>query len=394
VADAGPDQTVEEGVTVTLDCSNSTDPENRIVSYSWVQTGGTQIDLSDPDAARLTFISPSVGTSSGEALTFKLTVTDDGGLKASDNCIVNVTWVNETPVAEAGPGQTVDEWTTVVLDGSNSIDPDDGVYSYSWKQIEGPSVTLMNKNAAQASFVAMDVGPSGTSLKFQLTVTDLGGLKAVDTVVVNVTWVNQPPQAEIGSDQTKNSGESVTLDGSLSSDPDDGIASFRWKQTSGPPVTLSDPTAVQATFAAPAVDSQGTVLTFALTITDNGGLASTDTCTVNVEENTGPDLSGNWSRFSRIGRRISGTLRVTNNGKEDAGKFSTAFYLSDDGKTLGALIIKSTLQKLLVGKATSLSFSYMCSGNPAGKYVIAVIDSSSQISEVAEMNNTVVRSIH
>ena len=49
----------------------------------------------------------------------------------------------------------------------------------------------------------------------------------------------------------------VTLNGSNSSDPDNGIASYEWTQISGPLVTLSDNTGAQPTFTAPDVDING-----------------------------------------------------------------------------------------------------------------------------------------
>jgi hypothetical protein len=72
----------------------------------------------------------------------------------------------------------VDEVTTVILDGSNSSDPDDGIESYRWKQVAGPSVTLSNPQAAKPTFLAPNVSEGGTSLTFELTVTDSGGLQS------------------------------------------------------------------------------------------------------------------------------------------------------------------------------------------------------------------------
>jgi hypothetical protein len=96
VADAGPDQTIDEGVTVTLDGSNSYDPDGAVVAYSWTQTAGTSVTLSDATAVQPNFTAPDVGQY-GESLTFQLTVTDNSGLQSTDTCIVNVTWVNEPP---------------------------------------------------------------------------------------------------------------------------------------------------------------------------------------------------------------------------------------------------------------------------------------------------------
>jgi hypothetical protein len=205
--------------------------------------------------------------------------------------IANFQEANDPPVANAGEDQTVDEGTTVTLDGSASDDPDGQIASYLWTQTAGTSVTLSDSSAVQPTFTAPNVDEDGEALTFQLTVTDNGGLQDSDTCIVNVTSANQPPTADAGPDQTVDEGVTVTLDGSNSSDPDDGIASYLWTQTTGTSVTLSDSSAVQPTFTAPNVDEDGEALTFKVTVTDNGGLQSSDTCIVNVT-NVGGDDSG------------------------------------------------------------------------------------------------------
>jgi hypothetical protein len=192
------------------------------------------VTLSSTTAAQPTFTAPNVGPS-GESLTFQLTVTDSGGLQSTDTCIVNVTWINLPPTADAGPDQTVNEGVTVALDGFNSTDPDDGIASYGiasylWTQTGGTPVTLSSTTAAQPTFTAPNVGPSGESLTFQLTVTDSGGLQSTDTCIVKVSSVNLPPVADAGPDQIANEGDTITLDGSNSTDPDDGIASYLWER--------------------------------------------------------------------------------------------------------------------------------------------------------------------
>ena len=94
--------------------------------------------------------------------------------------------------------------------------------------------------------------------------------------------VNLPPLADAGSYEYVKQGDTVTLDGSYSTDPDDGIATYQWTQLSGTPVTLSDPTAVQCIFTAPTVGPDGETLTFQLTVADHGGLQSQASCDVNV----------------------------------------------------------------------------------------------------------------
>jgi len=103
--------------------------------------------------------------------------------------------------------------------------------------------------------------------------------------VRNVARTNQNigPTADPGPDQTVSSGNTVTLDGSGSYDPDYGIPFYSWTQTEGTAVTLSDATAVKPSFTAPGVDSAET-LTFELKVTDNGAKTSTDTCKITVNK--------------------------------------------------------------------------------------------------------------
>jgi lysophospholipase L1-like esterase len=91
VANAGPQQQVCEGDTVTLDASKSVDPNGTIVSYLWEQQpGGPSVTLSNPRVVRPTFTAPNVEIRR-ETLTFKLTVTDTDGLESTANVRI-VVW--------------------------------------------------------------------------------------------------------------------------------------------------------------------------------------------------------------------------------------------------------------------------------------------------------------
>ncbi len=286
IADAGPDQTVDEATQVTLSGLNSMDPDDGIASFQWRQLQGPSVIADSVSDDQVLFIAPNVDEQ-GQSLVFELTVTDYSGVSSVDTCIVNVSWVNAAPVAHAGNDQTVYGGETVFLNGSNSYDSDNGITDYQWVQRQGPEVTLSASGDMQPSFIAPDVDDGGASLVFELTVTDADGLQDTDTCVVTVAWENQPPVADAGPDFEVISGDQVTLDGSLSTDPDDGILGYQWKQTEGLPVSLSDSTALSPVFTAPEVDEDGAVLTFELIVTDVHGLQSTDNCQVFIQAQVG-----------------------------------------------------------------------------------------------------------
>jgi len=90
---------------------------------------------------------------------------------------------------------------------------------------------------------------------------------------------NRAPLANAGVDQVVRSGDSVTLDGSGSADPDGDALTYGWTQTGGVPVSFTRGLSV-TTFTAPASCGE---LTFTLTVTDTGGLHDTDTTVVTVD---------------------------------------------------------------------------------------------------------------
>jgi hypothetical protein len=282
VASAGPDQTVYPSKKkVILDGSSSADPEHAIVSYKWTQTRGPRVTLEHAGSARARFRIPDLG-SRDTSLTFRLTVTDRGGLTSDSDCMVNISHSNLPPIADAGPDRQAAAAAKITLDGSNSADPDDRIAAYKWIQKSGPRVNLTNRRAARLSFAAPAVGPEGATLAFELTVTDRGRLRARDRVMVQVVSQNLPPVAHARPDQTVNAGERVNLDGLGSTDPDGSVLTYQWSQLDGPAVTLSDPLGPNPSFAAPRKARRGASLTFRLIATDRQGLASRDTCIVNV----------------------------------------------------------------------------------------------------------------
>jgi len=88
MANAGSNQSIISGSTVTLDGTASSDPDGGISTYTWTQTGGTAVTLVGATTAQATFLAPTV--SAVETLTFSLVVTDNRGA-ASSPATVTVT---------------------------------------------------------------------------------------------------------------------------------------------------------------------------------------------------------------------------------------------------------------------------------------------------------------
>jgi YD repeat-containing protein len=97
---------------------------------------------------------------------------------------------NTAPTANAGPDQTINEGTTVTLNGSGSSDPNGTIARYVWRQIAGPTVALSNAGAVSPSFTAPRV-QSNTTLTFSLKVDD--GDYGVAQDDVNVLVINSDP---------------------------------------------------------------------------------------------------------------------------------------------------------------------------------------------------------
>jgi len=119
--------------------------------------------------------------------------------------------------------------------------------------------------------------------QFELKVTDNGGLSARDTMSVTVDSrpvTNHPPAANAGVDQTIIfPTNTINLDGSGSTDPDNNISSYLWTKISGPSsLTISNANVAQ-TQVTNLID--GTYL-FELKVTDAAGLFSKDTMQVTV----------------------------------------------------------------------------------------------------------------
>jgi hypothetical protein len=84
-ANAGADQSIEEGNTLTL-TGSGTDSDGTIASYAWSKISGGAATITSPSSATTTVTGLTAGN-----YTFRLTVTDNAGATAADDIAVTVT---------------------------------------------------------------------------------------------------------------------------------------------------------------------------------------------------------------------------------------------------------------------------------------------------------------
>jgi len=284
VAYAGVDQGITLPInSVTLNGTGSYDADGTIASYSWTKISGP---------AAFTIVNANANSTAVNGLVqgtyeFRLLVTDNNGATDDDTVSVTVYPVpppaNIPPVANAGPDQSITLPTNnVTLNGTGSSDADGTIASYTWNYISGPSTfTIVNANAASTSLTGLVQG----TYVFSLMVTDNNGATSLDNISIVVYPAppppNVPPVANAGADQSITlPTNSVTLNGTASSDADGNITTYSWTMIAGP----ASYTIVNAGGSSTAVNSlvQGTY-SFRLVVTDNSG--ATDNDTVNIAVN-------------------------------------------------------------------------------------------------------------
>jgi hypothetical protein len=87
-ADAGIDQTVDEKTLVHLSGAGSSDPDGDTLTFSWKQTGGPSVVLSEVSSVTPSFTAPKV--TNDTVLTFELKVADPFGGNSTDSVNIKV----------------------------------------------------------------------------------------------------------------------------------------------------------------------------------------------------------------------------------------------------------------------------------------------------------------
>ena len=301
-ANAGEDQTVNANTTVTLDGSESSDPDGDALTYAW--SGPDDIELTDADTDTATFTTTTAQI--GEPLTFTLTVTDPGGKSGSDDIEITVQQAavfffggggggggggtpptspgqqdpNSDPTANAGPDQHVPSGNnvTVNLDGSGSSDPDGDTLTYRWAKTGGTydgTASISIGNGETTSFTLPDDATVGETLIITLTVNDGKGGSDTDEVEIKV---NTPPTVTASATNTNVNRDATASLTATATDADSDSMTYQWVKTGGTytgQIQITGDTSLSASFTVPKAASGGQTIILTFTATDsNGGSGS------------------------------------------------------------------------------------------------------------------------
>ncbi len=335
IANAGDNQTVDEGTITQLNGTSSSDLNGDPLTYSWSQVGGIPVMLSDATMASPIFTSPS-GLLQNEVLSFELVV-NDGQLDSIADNVTVLTQIsvgsNVAPLATATassesteqtannaidniidgyPGDAYREWASAGQGAGAWINLNWG-RSYTIDRIiihdrpnlsdQITSATLTFSDGSSIDVGALDNTGAGYVITFTpkvissmlMTIDTVGiatdniGLAEIQVIGTPFNGGNLAPTALAGIDQTTNTSTLIQLDGSASSDPNGDMLTYQWTQVSGPLVTLSDPNMVNPIFTTPSSLTNDVVVGFELVVND--GLLNSFADQVNIYVNVASSIN-------------------------------------------------------------------------------------------------------
>jgi PKD repeat protein len=232
VADAGPDQTVEqtsaEGAMVTLNGTSSSDPDNDTLTYNWNWTGGSAA------GATPTALFPVGNT------TVTLMVADSQ-YNATDTVNIVVEVDATAPVVDAGPDVTVEQeshaGTQVVLTGT-ATDMVSTRFNFTWtengmvlKEEANVSETTLtytfNLGTHVVTLYATDDANNTGSDNVTVTVVDTTPPEICATATPNNLWSPDHKYVEVEATVTVydvcDPSPTLTLVSITSNEPDNGM---------------------------------------------------------------------------------------------------------------------------------------------------------------------------
>lgn len=288
VADAGVNQSVETGTTVTLTGAASSDADGNNLSYRWSLTtvpSSSGALLSNSSSAAPTFTADKDGS-----YTAQLIVNDGTVDSAPVTVVITSATTNSAPTANAGANQNVETGTTVTLSGAASSDPDGDTLTYHWSFTTVPGTSSATLNNSTGLSVTFQADQDGTYIA-QLIVNDGTVNSPAVTTTITAATTNSKPVADAGADQNVVFPATVNLNGSASTDADGDGLSYTWAFVSKPTTSsaaLNDPNVENPSFTADIAGS------YVVSLVVNDGFVDSTSASVTViasEPNIAPVAS-------------------------------------------------------------------------------------------------------
>jgi PKD repeat protein len=278
------------GDTVTLNASNSYDPDGAVVSYLWDFGDGSPIlNTTNPITTHI--------YSMGGNRPVVLTVVDNMGYS---NATFSLISVNKAPVAyfTNSPVSPI-VGQTVTFDASGSSDVRRSIANYTWNFGDGNTTTTTSTIIIHAHTIE-------GSYDVKLTVVDTGGYN--DTYIKTITVRNYPIAYFVLLPSSPIKNETTTFDASSTNPRGGTITLYLWDFGDGAQLNTTNPITTHTYLT---IGQYGVTLT----VIDSEGLSGAIFRTINVRDYPTPDFT--WSPTSPFAKEkvtFDASASVANSG--------------------------------------------------------------------------------
>ena len=333
-ANAGPDQTVEEGDRVDLDGTKSSDSDGTIKKWKWEGP----LELKDGDTSTPYFTAPTEGVT--KSYTFTLTVTDNDDATDSNDvkitvvpetrdCTINVSAAALSVAENAGVGTAMDRDVSVTAS-------DCGTLRYALKGTGSGDFSVSAAGAgdddARIKVAKRPNHEARDAYALKLTVSS-GSVSDTRDVDISVTDVNEAPRRNgtIGR-QTIQVGTPGSVD----------VANYFTDEDAGDRLTFTSESSATGRLTVNASGSPVKLTgvaagsaTVTVTARDRGGLTATQVFSVKVDPAPTPcgitvsDGALSVAENARVGDGVDGKVGITATG--DCGTLSYALTGTGSG---------------------------------------------------------------
>ena len=328
----GPD-IVNKNTLLTLDGSQSSDPNGDSLTHTWDFEDGT--------------------TKTGVSITHSFTIRGFHNVKLTVSDGESSSWVYKTiEVLNKAPNvillspESVDKNSNITFDASQTTDFDGDTLNYFWEFGDG--------NTAIGATATHAYATSGT-FTVKLTVSD-----GESPTIVNkeITVLNQGPTAVISAPDTAFKKKAVNFDADLSTDPNGDLLTYVWDFGDGTPTATGDTT----------VHVYASSGTYTITLTVSDGESSSSTSKIITVVNQAPIAEINSSNAVNKNANASYGGQLSSDPDYDVLTYSWDF---GDGTP--------------VVTGTIVEHAYTSSGN----FTVTLTVSDGELSDSASKNITV-----